>query len=65
VSSYGEFTCESCRDDPGESCTDACAMPWADELSPPEIDYWPSCRCCGRQAHLVRVLVPLEAAFKT
>jgi hypothetical protein len=58
---YGVFVCESCRDQPADNCGDACGASWPDELAPVELDYWPSCRCCGRPAHLLEALVSYEA----
>jgi hypothetical protein len=57
---YGEFICESCRDEPGDSCTESCAMAWADELPQLGDEWWPPCKCCGTSAHLLAPLAPVS-----
>jgi hypothetical protein len=57
---YGVFECQRCSTEhPDECADDLCTLPWADELS--ATDYWPTCRCCGREAQLVTPLVPYDA----
>jgi hypothetical protein len=56
--SYGLFICQTCRDEPSDDCGDSCAMEWPDELAPVGFEYWPACKCCGRDAHLIAPLVP-------
>lgn len=54
---YGVFVCETCRDNPSETCNDFCGDEWADELPSLADDFWPVCRCCRSWAYLVAPLV--------
>lgn len=53
---YGVFVCESCRDNPGETCDDFCGEEWPAELPSLDDDFWPACSHCDTWASLVAPL---------
>ncbi len=58
VPRYATFTCKRCEQSDEEGCGDACAIPWVDELPPNWLDeFWPACKCCGAEAHLMTPLM--------
>jgi hypothetical protein len=55
---YGVFACLACRED--GACGDHCSASWPEAIPPTWSDYWPSCTCCKRPAHLIEVLTRQE-----
>jgi hypothetical protein len=54
---YGVFECRACiESDQSEDCGDHCSGSWPDDLCGYG-DYWPMCKCCGAEAHLVAPLM--------
>jgi hypothetical protein len=54
------YVCPECRDEPGDDCSDYCAMRFAAEL-PPMGEPLPACPCCGKLVQLGTPLLPYAA----
>jgi hypothetical protein len=53
---FANFVCVTCRDHPGDECSDGCGLEIPELLPPMWFEL--QCECCGAELHLVSVLKP-------